>query len=343
MSLKNIIKKIVSFEDLSFDEMTYAMQLIMMGKMTPAQIAGFLVALEMKQPSVDELTAAATVMRQFANKISIDAPLIDIVGTGGDELHTFNISTTAMFVVAAAGAKVAKHGNRSISSHSGSADVLEYAGVNLDLTPHEVKQCIEQIGIGFLFAPTYHHATKHAVLPRKELGIRTFFNLLGPLTNPADATSLMIGVFDKKWLLPVAKVLQNLDCQRALIVHSQDGLDEISLSAKTDMVELHKSTITASTFCPSDIGFNLQPLSSIQVDSVNESFELMQKVLNNISCPARDIVILNAGAAIYIAGLTRTLNEGINLATELLAKNAAMNKFKELVNYTQHFKGQRSE
>lgn len=335
MSLQHAIKKLVAFEELQPQEMITAMEMIMLGQATNAQIAGFLVAMEMKGPTVTELSSAVEVMRAFANKITIDrSPIVDIVGTGGDNSCSFNISTTSAFAVAAAGGIVAKHGNRSVSSSCGSADVLEQAGVNLNITPEKTKQCIEEIGIGFLFAPNYHPANKYAAQPRKELAIRTFFNLLGPLTNPADANHLMIGVFHSKWLEPVAKVLANLNCKSALIVHSQDGLDEISCATATDVAELKEGKIKTYTIKPQDFDLSPQPLESLRVNNAKESLALLQSVLDNESSPARDIVLLNAGATIYVAGLVNSIKDGVINAREMLASGKAKEKFQQLVHFT---------
>ncbi len=335
MALLKALNKLVNFEDLSSDEMNAAMREIMNGQATPSQIAGFLIALEMKKPTVAEVAVAVNVMREFATKIDLHAsPLVDIVGTGGDHSNTFNISTTAAFVVAAAGATVAKHGNRSVSSRCGSADVLEKAGVNLALAPEEVKSIIEAIGIGFLFAPTYHSATKHAIIPRKELGIRTFFNLLGPLTNPAGADHVVIGVFDAKWLLLTAEVLSHSNCKRALVIHSKDGLDEISCADSTDVVELKDGIITQYSISPEDFNLARTSIEQLRVDSVEQSLIILQDVLSNRPTPARNIVILNAGAAIYVAGLANSIKEGVTIADEMLASKKAWEKFQQLITFS---------
>jgi anthranilate phosphoribosyltransferase len=335
MALKKALHKLVNFEDLSSEQMSAAMREIMSGQATPSQIAGFLIALEMKKPTIGEVAVAVSVMREFATKLHLHrSPLVDIVGTGGDQSNTFNISTTAAFVVAAAGATVAKHGNRSVSSRCGSADVLEKAGVNLTLAPEEVKKIIDAIGIGFLFAPTYHSATKHAVIPRKELGIRTFFNLLGPLTNPAGADHVVIGVFDTKWLLLTAEVLSQSNCKRALVIHSKDGLDEISCADSTDVVELNDGIITRYSISPEDFNLERCPLDQLRVETVEQSLAILQAVLRNEPHPARNIVILNAGAAIYVAGLATSIHDGVIIADEMLSQKKAWEKFQQLISFS---------
>ncbi len=338
MLIQNAIKKIISLQDLDTAEMKAVMQQIMTKQATHSQIAGFLVALEMKSPTVNEVTAAVEVIREHAHKILIKArPLIDIVGTGGDGLQTFNISTACSFVVAAAGATVAKHGNRSVSSSCGSADLLEKAGVKLNLNPQQAKACIEEIGIGFLFAPYYHEAAKYASIPRKEIGVRTFFNILGPLTNPAQASHIMLGVYDKKWLMLVSKVLMNLNCQRALTIHSHDGLDEISIAQPTDVVELRNGELFSYEINPKQFGFHYKTLDNLQVKGPEESLALIKEVLNNTPSPARDIVLLNSGAAIYLAGLANNIEDGIRKAREIISSGKAKLKFEQLITYTQQF------
>lgn len=338
MLVQNAIKKILHQKDLSESEMTDIMHNLMGGHFTASQIAGFIVALEMKGVSFLELSCAVKVLKSFAPNIIINAtPLIDIVGTGGDQSATFNISTTTAFVVAAAGGTVAKHGNRSVSSTSGSADVLELAGVNINLNHEQVKKCIEQIGVGFLFAPIFHPALKHAALPRKELGIRSFFNLLGPLINPTNPERLVVGVYDKKSLQLVAKTLLHLGCQRALIIHSEDGLDEISIAATTFATEIHHNEINHYKIDPKDFGFEYQSLDKIRVNSAAESYSIMHSVLNNEKSSARDIVALNAGAAIYIAGLASDIKSGIFLADQVITQRKALQKLNELIEFSNKF------
>lgn len=333
--LQTFIQKITSRENLTAEEMTQAMQAIMQGEATSAQIAGFLVGMRMKGETVTEIVAAAKVMQKMAVAIpNLDHPLIDIVGTGGDGSHTFNISTTSAFVVAAAGGRVAKHGNRSISSRSGSADVLEKAGVNLHLDPKQIAQCVTELGIGFMFAPHHHLAMKHTLPTRKELGIRTFFNLLGVLTNPAHTKHQLIGVYAKEWVIPLAEALQQLGSIHALVVHAEDGLDEISIAAPTFVAELKNNAITSYTITPEQFNLPRQSLASLKVENAEQSLELLQDILHNKKSPARDIVVLNAGAAIYIAGLTNTLADGIIKADATISSGLALKKLTDLINLT---------
>lgn len=332
MEIQSAIRAVAEHQDLAPEEMTEVMQAIMGGRATPAQIGGFLVALRMKGETVDEITAAARVMRKLATPVHVSGlQLVDTCGTGGDGQSTFNISTTSALVAAGAGAKVAKHGNRSVSSRSGSADVLEAAGVNLDLTPEQIARCIEEVGIGFLFAPSHHGAMKHAVGPRREMGIRTLFNLLGPLTNPAAAPSQVLGVFSKPWLQPLAEVLRQLDTKHALVVHAADGLDEISLGAETHVAELHGGRIKIYTVHPEQYGIAPAPTATLAVNSVAESLATMRAVLDNISGPARDVVAMNAGAAIYVSGQAHSLEDGIASAFDALASGAARQRLERLV------------
>lgn len=338
MNIQVAIQNLLDHKDLQSSEMRSIMRTIMSGGATPAQIGGFLIALRTKGETVDEISAAAQVMRELATKISLkEAHLIDTCGTGGDGCNTFNISTTVAFVVAAAGGKVAKHGNRSVSSRSGSADVLEAAGINLDLTPDQVRQCIEQIGVGFLFAPKHHSAMKHAVGPRKELGVRTLFNLLGPLTNPAGAQYQLMGVFDKKWQEPLAHVLKSLGSKHVLVVCADDGLDEISINAATQITELKMGEVNSYKVTPEQFGFERSPLSSLAVGGVEESLSVLKSVLEKQSGPARDIVLLNAGAAIYAADLADSLEAGINLAADVIDTGGALEKLEELIKVSNQF------
>jgi anthranilate phosphoribosyltransferase len=314
------------------------MQSIMTGECTDAQIAGFLVGLRSKGETVEEITAAANVMRELASRVHINHDnLIDTCGTGGDGHNTFNISTTAAFVVAAAGGRVAKHGNRSVSSKSGSADVLETAGVKLELTPEQVAQCVEEIGIGFMFAPMHHSAMKHAIGPRKELGVRTVFNVLGPLTNPAGAKRQVMGVFSHDWLETLANVLKNLGSEQVMIVHSEDGMDEISISAPTNIAELKDGEIKTYIIEPEQFGMQRADISTLAVEDVEESFKVMQAVLDNQGGPTQDIVLLNAGAAIYTAGVEDTLAAGIATAQHVIENGSARVKLDELAKLTQSF------
>ncbi|MBK1643461.1 anthranilate phosphoribosyltransferase [Thiocapsa imhoffii] len=336
MELNEAIGRCLERQDLTGEEMTRVMRTIMTGGATSAQIAGFLIALRMKGESVPEIAAAADVMRALAAGVNIDGleHTVDIVGTGGDASGTFNISTTSMFVAAAAGCRVAKHGNRSVSSRSGAADVLEAAGVRLDLTPAEVERCVREVGVGFMFAPSHHSAMKHAIGPRKELGVRTIFNVLGPLTNPAGVVNQVLGVFSAELLEPLALVLQRLGSRHVLVVHARDGLDEISLGDVTDVVELKDGVIHRFTIHPEDFGFERAALATIQVQNPAESLAVMRGVLANKPGPARDIVQLNAGAAIYAAGRAESLADGFAQAAAVLASGEAARRLEQLVALT---------
>ena len=339
MEIQNAIRAVTERRDLSGDDMHAVMRQIMTGNATPAQIGGFLIGLRMKGETVEEITAAVRVMRELATRVEVrGTPLIDCCGTGGDGAATFNISTTCAFVAAAAGAKVAKHGNRSISSQCGSADVLEAAGLDLDLTPEQVAHCIDKIGVGFMFAPKHHGAMKHAIGPRKEMGVRTLFNLLGPLTNPAGATHQLIGVFSAAWLEPIAQVLQKLGSKHVLVVHSQDGLDEIALSNPTDIAELRDGAVRRYTVDPTTFGMKRHPIEALRVSSAAESLAKMRAALNNEAGPARDIVALNAGAAIYAADLADDFAAGVRRAQDVLASGAALATFTALLDLSRRLK-----
>ncbi|MDX1695303.1 MAG: anthranilate phosphoribosyltransferase [Ketobacteraceae bacterium] len=331
MDIQAALRKVIESESLSETEMADVMRQIMTGGATPAQIGGFLIGLRMKGETVDEITGAARVMRELATPVTVDKDyLVDTCGTGGDGANTFNISTTAAFVVAAAGGHVAKHGNRSVSSSSGSADVLEAAGVKLDMTPEQVARCVNTLGVGFMFAPAHHGAMKHAIGPRKEMAVRTIFNVLGPLTNPAGARRQVIGVYDRQWLRPLAEVLQRLGSEHVMIVHAEDGLDEISIAAPTDVAELKNGKITEYRVTPEDFGIDRAELSAIGADSVEQSLEIMKAVLSKKPGPAADIVALNAGAAIYVSGMASTLAQGVTQAQDAVGSGLAMAKLNEL-------------
>lgn len=335
MDMPAAIRAMTERKDLSHEEMTTVMRTIMTGEATPAQIGGFLVGLRMKGETVDEVTAAASVMRELATKVEVKKDhLVDTCGTGGDSSGSFNISTASAFIVAAAGGHVAKHGNRSITSKSGSADVLEAAGVNLNATPEQVADCVDNVGVGFMFAPAHHSAMKHAIGPRKEMAVRTIFNVLGPLTNPAAAPNQVLGVFDKAWLEPLAQVLKNLGSNHVLVVHADDGLDEISIGSDTQITELKDGEIKTYSVKPEDFGMTRVDLDAIRAKDAEHSLEIIKSVLDNQQGPARDIVSLNAGAAIYAAGLAATLAEGVARAEEVIASGAAKEKLKELVSKT---------
>lgn len=335
MDLKQAINAVVQGDSLSAGEMRAVMRIIMSGEATQAQIGGFLVGLRMKGETIEEIAAAAQVMRELALRVEV-APdhLVDTCGTGGDGARTFNISTAAAFVVAAAGGRVAKHGNRSVSSSSGSADVLEQLGVNIALSAAQVADCIESIGIGFLFAPAHHGAMQHAIGPRRELGVRTIFNLLGPLTNPASAPNQVLGVYDRNLVEPLAEVLKLLGGRHAMVVHAQDGLDEISLGSETWVAELVHGKVQTYRLQPESLGVAPAPAEVLAVNSPQESAAMIRAALSNESGPARDVVMVNAGAAIYVAGLEDTLANGIARARDVLAEGAALQKLEELVDYS---------
>jgi len=332
MDLPTAIATVVERKDLSAADMEAVMRLIMTGQATPAQIGGFLVGLRMKGETVDEITAAATVMRELATHVDVAGPhLVDTCGTGGDGASTFNISTASAIVTAAAGGRVAKHGNRSVSSSSGSADVLEAAGVRLDLTPEQVASCIDRVGVGFLFAPQHHGAMKHAIGPRREMRVRTVFNLLGPLTNPAGAPNQVLGVFSPDWVEPLAQVLKRLGSEHVLVVHADDGLDEISIAAPTRVAELKDGNISVYSIAPEDFGLQRADLGAIAVSDAVQSLEMIRAVLANQPGPARDIVMLNAGAAIYAAGLAVSLAAGVACAAEVLENGKARQTLEALI------------
>ncbi|MCU7929969.1 MAG: anthranilate phosphoribosyltransferase [Candidatus Thiodiazotropha sp. (ex Codakia rugifera)] len=339
MEMQQAINKVLARQDLTADEMTGVMRNIMTGCATSAQIGGFLVGLRMKEETVSEITAAASVMRELASGVSISglSHTVDIVGTGGDSSATFNVSTASMFVAAAAGCHVAKHGNRSVSSKSGSADALEAAGVRLDLSPDQVEQCVRELGVGFMFAPGHHSAMKHAIGPRKEMGVRTIFNILGPLTNPAGVPNQLLGVFSSDLLEPLAEVLQRLGSRHVMVVHSRDGLDEISIGDVTDVAELKEGRIRRFTLQPEDFGLKRNSLDTIRVKDAAESLAMIRGVLEDNPGPARDIVVLNAGAAIYTAGLATDLKQGLEKADQAIASGEARNRLDRLVVMSQSF------
>jgi len=332
MDMPSAIRAVIDRRNLSGAEMHEVMRLIMTGQATAAQIGGFLVGLRMKGETVEEIAAAAEVMRELVTRVDVRGPhLVDTCGTGGDGVHTFNISTAATFVVAAAGGKVAKHGNRSVSSKSGSADVLEAAGVNLELSPGQVARCVNEVGVGFMFAPRHHGAMKHAIGPRREMAVRTIFNLLGPLTNPAGAPNQVLGVFAEQWIEPLADVLQRLGSEHVLVVHAQDGMDEISIGAPTHVAELRDGQVRVFTIQPEQFGLKRGDTSKLAVTGPGQSLAMIESALNNEAGPARDIVALNAGAAIYVAGLAPDLGEGIRTALGVIASGAARSKLRDLV------------
>jgi len=332
MDIQTAIKKVIAHEDLSGDEMNSVMQQIMTGECTPSQIGGFLVGLRMKGESVDEISAAARVMRELATRVEVSGDhLVDTAGTGGDSSGSFNISTASALVAAAAGARVAKHGNRSMTSNSGSADVLEAAGVKLDITPEQVRDCVEQVGVGFMFAPAHHGAMKHAIGARKEMAVRTIFNVLGPLTNPAGAPNQVIGVFDGDLIEPMASVLKQLGSNHVMVMHAEDGMDEISISAPTRVAELRHGEITSYTISPADFGMDFAALDEIRVDSAEQSLAMIRGVLADNPGPARDIVCLNAGAAIYVSGCADSLAAGVEAAGAAISSGKAAAVLQNLV------------
>jgi anthranilate phosphoribosyltransferase len=335
MKIQQAIQTLLNKQNLTADEMRAVMRQIMSGNATDAQIAGFLIALRCKGETIDEIAAAAEVMRELAGKVEVTGDhIIDTCGTGGDGANTFNISTACAFVVAAAGGKVAKHGNRSVSSSCGSADVLEAAGVNLNLSAEQVTECVNEIGVGFLFAPKHHGAMKYTIGPRKEMGVRTLFNLLGPLSNPAGAPNQLIGVFSKDWLEPLAQVLKKLGSRHVLVVNAEDGLDEISIASPSSIAELNNGIVTSYTVTPEQFGFKRSSLAELAVTDAQSSLKMIKSILNNQAGPGLDIVALNAGAAIYAADITDSLAAGIAKALELIATGAALAKLNALVAYS---------
>ncbi len=337
MEMQAAIQAVIERRDLSGEEMQSVMRTIMTGEATTAQIGGFLVGLRMKGETVDEIAAAAAVMRELATPVAVSGDhMVDCCGTGGDGAKTFNISTASTFVIAAAGGQVAKHGNRSISSSSGSADLLEVAGVKLDITPEQVAACIEQVGVGFMFAPMHHSAMKHAIGPRKEMAVRTIFNLLGPLTNPAGAPNQVIGVFDAAWVEPLAQVLKQLGSRHVMVVYGSDGLDEITISGETQVAELKEGEVSTYTISPEQFGMKAAALSELSVENAEQSLEMVKEVLGNRSGAAHDIVALNAGAAIYVAGLADSLQAGVARAQEVIASGEAATKLDALISCTNH-------
>jgi anthranilate phosphoribosyltransferase len=316
------------------------MRQIMSGEMSPTLIAAIVIGLRVKKETIGEIAAAAQVMREFSTKVEVRdrAHLLDTCGTGGDSAHTYNISTATVFVAAAAGAKVAKHGGRSVSSKSGSADILEALGVNLNLTPDQVAQCVDQTGVGFMFAPNHHAAMKHAAPVRRELGVRTLFNILGPLTNPAAAGNQLIGVFHPDLVGILARVLQRLGSRHVMVVHGMEGLDEISLSGDTLVGELKDDGVDEYLINPGQFGIPVSSLSEIQVADSGESKDMMLAALSNQAGPARDILALNAGAAIYVAGLAESHQAGVRKALEVIANGAAKSRLDQFVAFTQKLK-----
>ena len=340
MDIKTALSRVVEHIDLNQEEMQDVMRAIMTGQCTDAQIAAFLIALRMKSESIDEITGAALVMRDLAGRVTLAdyTNAVDIVGTGGDGANIFNVSTAAALVVAAAGAKVAKHGNRAVSSKSGSADLLEAAGVNLKLTPEQVGQCVDGIGVGFMFAVNHHGAMKHAITARREVGLRTLFNILGPLTNPAFVRRQVVGVFNEKLCRPLAEVLGRLGSEHAMVVHSRDGLDEISLAGSTHIAELKDGVVKEYDIIPEDVGIESKSLVGLSVDSAQASLELILDALGKRKGPqaqkAADMIILNAGAAIYVSGKALTFKQGVAMAEDALYSGLALERLEMLRGFT---------
>ncbi len=344
MDIKTALGRAVQNLSLSTEEMAAVMRDIMTGQCTDAQIGAFLIALRMKSESIDEIEGAARVMRELATPVDISGleHVVDIVGTGGDGANLFNVSTASSFVAAAAGAHVAKHGNRSVSSKSGSADLLETAGIKLDLSAANVARCIREVGVGFMFAVNHHSAMKHAIGPRKEIAQRTIFNILGPLTNPAGVTRLLMGVFSVELCRPLAEVLKRLGAEHVMVVHSKDGLDEISLAAKTVVAELKDGEIIEYTISPEEMGVASRSLVGLDVSDSDSSLALIRdafsKRSNEAAEKAADMVALNAGAALYVAGVSSSLKQGVALAQDVIASGQALEKMKELASFSQELK-----
>ena len=333
--IQEAIRKAVEGFHLTEDEAAAAMQVIMDGQATPAQIGAFITALRIKGETVDEITGCAKVMREKANRISPSrTPLVDTCGTGGDGANTFNISTASAFVAAAAGAAVAKHGNRSVSSRCGSADVLEALGVRIDLAPSAVQECIEHVGIGFLFAPIFHSSMRHAVGPRREIGIRSVFNVLGPLTNPASAQAQVVGVYDAALTEPLAHVLGRLSVREAYVVHGEPRLDEISISGETQVSHLKDGKVTTFRIRPEDAGLKAWPPEAIAGGDAQQNAEIVRSVLRGKEGPQRDVVLLNAAAALLVAGLAPDLAEGVAKAAEAIDSGRAYEKLEALIDFT---------
>ncbi|SDW03809.1 anthranilate phosphoribosyltransferase [Marinobacter mobilis] len=339
MDIKEALNRIAANLDLTRDEMKDVMRIVMQGEATDAQIGALLMGLRIKSETIEEITGATEVMRELATPVSINAqPLVDIVGTGGDGANLFNVSSAATFVVAAAGGYVAKHGNRAVSSKSGSADLLEKAGVNLNISPEQVARCVEQIGVGFMFAPAHHGAMKHAIGPRRELGMRTIFNILGPMTNPAGVKRQLIGVFTKELCRPMAEVLKNLGSEHIMVVNAKDGLDEISLASETHVAELKDGEISEYTIKPEDLGIASQTLVGLDVSTADDSLKLIHAAFgrghDDMAEKARDMIALNAGAAIYVAGLSDTMKHGVDMALDAIGSGLAAGKLSELADFS---------
>ncbi len=335
MNMQEAIAAVIEKRDLTTDEMQSVMRLIMTGEASDAQIGGFLVGLRMKGESVEEITGAAQALREMVTRVHVEDPhLVDTCGTGGDGASIFNVSTAGAFVVAAAQGKVAKHGGRSVSSKSGSADLLEAAGINMALTPEQLALCIKEVGLGFMFAPDYHSAMKHVAGPRREMGVRTIFNVLGPLTNPALVKNQVLGVFSRALMRPLAEVLQRLGSEHVLVVHSADGLDEISIADETYVVELKEGEIVEYTISPEEFGLQRSALDELMVNDPENSLKLIKQALKSGDGPAADIIALNAGAALYASNIANTLKEGVLSAQDAIDSGLALEKMSELASHT---------
>ena len=342
MDIQTALGRIAERQDLSNAEMVDVMRQIMSAGTTDVQIGAFLLGMRIKGETIDEITGGVQVLREFASGVKVSGPnLVDIVGTGGDGANLFNVSTAASFVVAAAGGRVAKHGNRSVSSSSGSADVLEAAGVRLDITPGQVAHCVNELGIGFMFALMHHSAMRHVSLARRELGLRTLFNVLGPMANPAGLKRQLIGVYDRVLCRPVAEVLQRLGSEHVLVVHSEDGLDEISLAADTHVAELINGVVSEYTLQPEQQGFKRESVQDLVVDGVTSSLQLITSALAGEKDPrsqrAAHMIALNAGAALYVAGIAGSISDGVAFANDTLASGAGLKKLQQLADMTQSF------
>ncbi len=334
MTVKDAIAHVAAGADLTEEEMYAVITDLMDGQATPAQIGALLTALHIKGETVAEISGAAGAMRAMATPVRPGRAVIDTCGTGGDGCHTFNISTCAAFVVAAAGLCVAKHGNRAMSGTVGGADVLETLGARIELSPQQATYCMQEVGFGFLLAPAFHRAMRHAVGPRREVGIRTIFNILGPLTNPAGAQYQLIGVFDQRWVQPLAAALGRLGCQHGLVVHGEDGLDEVSLSGPTQVAEWRPQGVRTYSINPPDYGFPCRPLTALQVSSAQESADIIRSVLAGTPGPHRDVVLLNAGAALYAGNAAASLGEGMTLARTTVDSGAAARTLERFIPLT---------
>ena len=332
MEIKEALSEIIKGNDLSREEMSSVVLQILEGRSTDAQIGAFLVALNIKGESVNEVVGTVNVMRELSEKVEASSHhLVDTCGTGGTGVGIFNVSTAAAFIACACGAKVAKHGNRSATRSSGSADLLEHAGLSLELSPKDVSRCIEEVGVGFMFAPAHHSAMKHAIGPRKEMGLKTIFNLLGPLTNPAGALNQVIGVYAKKWVRPIAEVLKELGSNHVLVVHSKDHLDEISIAEETYVAELINGSIKEYVIGPEDFGFIKKPLDSLMVSSASESLSIIKQGLLNKNYAASSMIAMNSGAALYVSGVAGSLKEGVSVAKNCVESGEGLKKLDELV------------